>query len=174
MTSFRLLTITKCIWKDISNAFWNVTHTHTHYIHDEKKLTWESYIKALIAHGKVWYKAKLNTEVPKEACFHTGGQHWASESSNGLLEIAVLDDGKVIVILLQMERVEHQMDTWKSAGGWCMIERTDTELEAGSEIVFTPNGLRELNGNKVGFSSFSAFRVHCSDEPALQNTVTGS
>lgn len=55
-----------------------------------------------------------------------------------------------------------------------MIERTDTELEAGSEIVFTPNGLRELNGNKVGFSSFSAFRVHCSDEPALQNTVTGS
>lgn len=106
-----------------------------------KKLTWESYIKALIAHGEVWYKAKLNTEVPKEACFHTGGQHWASESSNGILEIAVLDDGKVIVILLQMERVEHQMDTWKPAGGWCMIERTDTELETGSEIVFTQNGL---------------------------------
>lgn len=97
--------------------------------------TWESYIKAFVAHGKVRYEAKLHTEIPEEACFHTGGQHWASEPSDRLLEIAILDDGKVIVILLQMERVEHQMDTWKYIG-W-MIKRMDTELEMGSWLFHT-------------------------------------
>lgn len=35
------------------------------YAHTTTAHTWESYIKALIAHGKVWYEAKLHTEIPK-------------------------------------------------------------------------------------------------------------
>lgn len=84
--------------------------------------TWKGDIKAFVAHGKVRYEAKLHAEVPKEACFNTGGQHWAREPSHRVLEAAVFDDGKVIVILLQMERVKHQMDTCKYMSRWRMIK----------------------------------------------------
>lgn len=123
------------------------------------KLTWESYVKAFVAHRKVWYKAKLNTEIPKEACFHTGGQHWASESSYGILEIAILNDGKVIVILLQMERVEHQMDTWKSTGGWWMIERMDTELETESWAFLPTYWLQTKFNVGIWMTTRSDFQV---------------
>lgn len=95
-------------------------------------LTWESDIEAFVAHGEIRYEAELHAEIPKQARFYTRGQHWAGEPSNRNLEIAVLNDGKVIVILLQMERVEHQMDTWKSTGGWQIMEWREREFETQS------------------------------------------
>lgn len=76
-------------------------------------LTRESDVKAFITHGKIRYESQLSGKIPKEACFHTRGQHWASQSGNRHLEIAVLGYGEVIMVLLKVESVEHQVDSWK-------------------------------------------------------------
>lgn len=75
--------------------------------------TWEGHVETFIGHGEVGDKAELGAKVSKQAGLDGGGQDRASEPGHGFREAAILCDEQVIMGVLQVERMEEQLHSWR-------------------------------------------------------------
>lgn len=75
-----------------------------------KQFTRESYVEALVWNGKVRDESELGFEVAIETSIDVARQLVAGQASQWLQETPVLGNQEVVVLVLEMERIELKLD----------------------------------------------------------------